>query len=105
MLPRKWIALIVLLHHFLCLVNHHDLGSRTRYPDHLLDRSHLVGKEIDSAYMEHTIECLDLKGESLGFTLKQMWSAERVFEITLALAQHSEGNINPVEINIIRQKS
>ena len=57
--------------HRLRLVGDDDLRAGARNPDHLFDGTLLVGKEIDSAYMEDAIKDLRPERQPTGFALEE----------------------------------
>src|SRR5258708_2053742 len=54
-------ALIVLLHGFRRLVHDHDFRARFRHPDHLLDSTNFISKEVDAAHMKYAVKSLNLE--------------------------------------------
>ena len=71
------------------LIDDDDFCTRPRHPDHLLDRAHLVGEEVDPAYVKDAVEDLHLEREPLSFSLKEVCVTIPLAQITLALPQHS----------------
>jgi hypothetical protein len=85
------------------LIHDHDLGSGLGHPDHLLDGARLVGKKVDPADVEYAIKGFNLEWQAFCLRLEQVGIALPLEQIALALAQHTPGDVDAVEIDIARQ--
>lgn len=98
-------ALVIFANGALGLVDDDDFGARPGDPDHLLDGSSLVGKEVDTADMKYAVERVDFEWETFGFRLEEVGFASQFEKIALALVEHSPGEIGAVEVDVLREEA